>query len=389
MPENRQTNEDDKHDDSLKAHISRIPTKFTKENVERILKERLGGNTGKDDDDDAEDEEYDASVELIYPHSDDEEEGGGDGENTKDTENYDDDRGEERKDDNANKEHRGFGFVTFSSETVLQRALKLETIRGGRKANSSKQHTMYIRPYTSTEEDQNKCYLWTQNRCPYGDECKFTHAGPGGCKEQQPAGEKKKGRCFAYKKGKCDKREDCPFSHDFEVKPTATTTDKSTKKIDSEKDCINWKTKGKCRKGDVCPYRHDPKKQEAALLKKQQKQQKTNDDADADAAEKQDKEKQPLSVRVFGLNYETTEGDIREFFKECGKIQDITFPIFDDSGRSKGYCGVWFSSPKAVAKAIELDGKELQGRWLQIQAGKMYLKQWEQNHPPVKKQRIS
>ena len=88
-----------------------------------------------------------------------------------------------------------------------------------------------------------------------------------------------------------------------------------------------------------------------------------------------------MSVRVFGMNYETTEEDIRSFFAECGPIQDVTFPIFEDSGRSKGYCGVWFSSPKAVSKAVELDGQELQGRWLRIQAGKMYLKQWEELHP--------
>jgi RNA recognition motif-containing protein len=58
---------------------------------------------------------------------------------------------------------------------------------------------------------------------------------------------------------------------------------------------------------------------------------------------------------------------------------ELTFPRFEDSGRSKGYCGILFQSPKAVAKAIELDGKELHGRWLQVQAGKMYLKQWEEH----------
>ena len=114
----------------------------------------------------------------------------------------------------------------------------------------------------------------------------------------------------------------------------------------------------------------DVPQEEQALEKKQEKKRKGGEE----------KEKQPLSVRVFGMNYETTENDIREFFQDCGKIQDVTFPIFDDSGRSKGYCGVWFCSPKAVQKAVELDGQELHGRWLRIQAGKMYLKQWEELH---------
>jgi RNA recognition motif-containing protein len=78
------------------------------------------------------------------------------------------------------------------------------------------------------------------------------------------------------------------------------------------------------------------------------------------------------------LNYDTTEDDVRDYFKDCGPIVEITFPTFEDSGRSKGYCGVLFQSPKAVAKAVEKDGMELHERWLSVQAGKMYLRQWEQ-----------
>ena len=141
---------------------------------------------------------------------------------------------------------------------------------------------------------------------------------------------------------------------------------------DSEKDCINWKTKGKCRKGDACPYRHDEEILKAILAKKKRKI--------GEEEERAEKTSQPLCVRVFGLNYDTTEEDVRHFFRDCGKITEVTFPKFEDSGRSKGYCGIVFQSPKAVAAAVELDGQDLQGRWLQIQAGKMYLKQWEEHH---------
>ena len=55
-----------------------------------------------------------------------------------------------------------------------------------------------------------------------------------------------------------------------------------------------------------------------------------------------------------------------------------SFPMYDDSGRSKGYCGVLFTSPKSVEKAVALDGSELHGRWLRIQEGKMYLKKLEE-----------
>lgn len=143
-----------------------------------------------------------------------------------------------------------------------------------------------------------------------------------------------------------------------------------------DKDCINWKTKGKCRKGDKCPYRHDEAVRQAFLDKKEKK---------AEKKRKLEKKPQPLSVRVFGLNYDSTEEDVRNYFKHCGVIKEITFPIFEDSGRSKGYCGVLFVSPKATEKACELDGQELHGRWLSVQPGKMYLKKWEQMETDRKK----
>jgi RNA recognition motif-containing protein len=352
-------------EEGYKIHISRVPTKFTEEIVQRILEDQFGANAV-------------ATVELILPRREEEEEQqqqeGGE-------QNDDADPQPEEKE----KTHRGFGFVTFQTEQAQSHALKLQRIKGGQKATSIKLHTMYLRPYAENEEDHNVCYLWSQQRCPYGDECKFTHSGPGGCKptfvvDDANRAKKKKGKCFLYKKGKCAKGDACPFSHDFD-----NSTKKEIKSVGvllpkSEKDCINWKTKGKCRKGDKCPYRHDEQVQKLALKKLKKKIDKNDNQ----------KEKQPLSVRVFGMNYESTEQDIRDFFSECGPIQDVTLPVFEDSGRSKGYCGVWFSSPKAVAEAVALDGQELMGRWLRIQAGKMYLKQWEEFHqPPAKRAKTS
>ena len=77
------------------------------------------------------------------------------------------------------------------------------------------------------------------------------------------------------------------------------------------------------------------------------------------------------------LNYDTKEEDIRSLFGNCGPIVDITFPTFEDSGRSKGYCGILFQSPRVVEQALLLHETELHGRWLSVQAGKMMLKQWE------------
>lgn len=120
------------------------------------------------------------------------------------------------------------------------------------------------------------------------------------------------------------------------------------------------------------------KLRDVALAKKanQNSSNKRKHNAD-DNAVTNNKVKQPLCIRVFGMNYDTKEEDIRSLFGDCGPIVDITFPTFEDSGRSKGYCGILFQSPKAVEKALLLHETELHGRWLSVQAGKMMLKQWE------------
>jgi RNA recognition motif-containing protein len=245
-----------------------------------------------------------------------------------------------------------------------------------------------------------------------------------------------KTKCWEFlKKGSCRQGDDCPYWHDPErccravTNAAVTTNDKeegknktttssktSTKRPDAGKDCIDWKTKGKCRRRETtCPYRHDEALRDKVLAKRQQQRQQqepqettkndnkkkrpmnnmtttttTGDNNDSKEStknvgpptkkkqKKMNKVKQPLSVRVFGLNYDTTIDDVRTFFAECGTIQTITFPTFDDSGRSKGYCEVLFTSPKAVDAALQLHETELHGRWLSIQAGKMLVRQWQE-----------
>jgi RNA-binding proteins (RRM domain) len=284
---------------------------------------------------------------------------------------------EDQENEDQEKEHRGFAFVTLSTTAKRNEAIEKGTIRAKVKETSKRKYTLYIRPIIRQEEnvsteDLDVCYLWKKFRCPYGNDCKFKHIGEGGCEEKKSSmeeGKRSKQKCFAYRtKGVCKLGEKCPFRHDFEPKKTSNIP---PNKSEQEKDCINWKTKGKCRKGDKCPYRHDEGVREMLLAKKEKK-------ADKKKRGREEKIPQPLSVRVFGLNYDTTEEDVRAYFEHCGTIKEITFPIFDDSGRSKGYCGILFVSPKATEKACELDGQELHGRWLSVQPGKMYLKQWEQ-----------
>jgi hypothetical protein len=390
--EQQQLDHNGDDDTECKIFVSRIPDTFSEKSVERLLQEQLGEGAVLE-------------VAMAYPKVEEGAEGG-EGEEDQQQENRQRSNQHQPPDDVVRK-HRGFGFVRVDTAERAQQAFALKTVRGGAKASSKRMHILYLRPVFPKDKDgeepteggvsggEGSCYLWEANRCPYGDDCKFSHQGAGSCIDYSkidanaPGTGKKK--CFAFKKGKCKAGDDCPYSHDFVVatnntkqtsESTSTTTGSSTITIPkNEKVCINWKTKGKCRKGDKCPYRHDEAVREAGQAKRASKKgtttTKLNGGAGGQEATASSKVRQPLWVRAFGLNYDSTQEDIRTFFQDCGPIMEVNFPTFEDSGRSKGYCGVRFQSPNAVDKAIDLNGKELHGRWLSVQAGKMYLRQWE------------
>jgi len=393
-------------DDAFKAFLSRIPQTFDDVSIKRIVEEKFGENCVVD-------------VSILYERLDDDGEARGRESNHDDAENNTKQRGKK----SMEQRHRGFAFVTFSTLEQCQRAIEEGTVRGSAKPTSKRRHTLYIRPVvrdeendvevsTSNEHDveggnKNICFLWKKFRCPYGDDCKFSHEGEGGCANHDAEGKSKAEdgsakssgqKCFAFKKrGKCKLGDKCPFSHDLErSKSTATDGEPSKQQrqtvskngdIDarqasdrSQKDCINWKNKGKCRKGDKCPFRHDKSIREKILSKKNKTGTSSIEEQEPkkNKRKREEKNRQSLSIRVFGLNYSTTEEDVREFFQECGIITEITFPTFEDSGRSKGYCGILFASPKAVQKAVGKNGTELHGRWLSVQEGKMFLRKWEE-----------
>lgn len=397
------SHDDDDDDDDRKAFLSRVPTRLDDVALLALLRREFG-----------DDAVVDARTARSKEADDDDDDGGGDRPRTTDA------------DADAPPSHRGFAFVTFSSADARRVAVERATVRWDENDDANehgddarktrprkrKRRTMYLAPVDrttsggrSSETDADAvgattaaaatgvCFLWRAGRCTRGDACRFAHEGEGRCvpatTELSCKERRKKKTCFSFRKtGACKRGDDCPFSHDVAVvrtsepNKTGDDADAPTSSLDfvvvvdkKDKDCINWRTKGKCRKGDACPYRHDPRVRDEALRKQEAKKKKKNKWNDETA-----KPRRPLRIRVFGLNYDTTEDRVREFLADCGPIVEMEFPTFDDSGRSKGYCGVLFQSPKAVDKAVALDGAELDGRWLRIQPGKMYLKQWEAHH---------
>ena len=56
------------------------------------------------------------------------------------------------------------------------------------------------------------------------------------------------------------------------------------------------------------------------------------------------------------LSFETKENDLRDFFREIGKLNAVRIS-YNNMGRSKGYAHVEYKYPEDVDKAIhKLDG---------------------------------
>jgi hypothetical protein len=393
-PEYDGDGDDGGDEDGRKAFLSRIPQMFDSDAVKRVMESEFGEGCVED-----------VAIVRERPPDDDDDDGGGErgggggggGGGGKDGEHG----------------HRGFGFVTFATRAHRDRAVGAGTARGPATPGSSRRRTMYV---TAVVRDGNgggggggggggaapggrddACFLWKKGRCPYGEGCKFAHVGGGGCAPASASAAKKK------KKTRSRREEGGEDEEGRLMGSSAASNDDvgggKEKRDKSQVDCINYKNKGKCRKGADCPYRHDAsalrgksraKGGGCVIIGGEGEGGGGDGHGDGDRTEEEeepkrskrgdraDKVRQSLSVRVFGLNYETTEKDVREYFAHCGKIMEVTFPTWEDSGRSKGYCGVLFTSPKAVEAAVLLDGNELHGRWLRVQEGKMYLKKWEE-----------
>jgi len=70
---------------------------------------------------------------------------------------------------------------------------------------------------------------------------------------------------------------------------------------------------------------------------------------------------------VNGLAYESSEADVRYFFEECGDIERINLPKYQNSDRNIGYCHVRFSRRRYARRALKLSGKYLDKRYLRIE----------------------
>ena len=80
-----------------------------------------------------------------------------------------------------------------------------------------------------------------------------------------------------------------------------------------------------------------------------------------------------LTAFIRNLPYESTEKEIGDKFRPCGKIKAIRMVYNSKNKKFKGFCYIDFKEHNGLLKALELNGKDFKGRNLQVD--------FEQNKP--------
>ena len=77
---------------------------------------------------------------------------------------------------------------------------------------------------------------------------------------------------------------------------------------------------------------------------------------------------------IGSLPWAVNNDSLRDLFAQYGEITDAVVIMDRDSGRSKGFGFVTFASQDSAEKALEMDGKEVEGRKIVVNKSKPQVK---------------
>ncbi len=75
-------------------------------------------------------------------------------------------------------------------------------------------------------------------------------------------------------------------------------------------------------------------------------------------------------IYIGNIPYTTKEQDLEEVFTSFGQIDEVTLIKERETGRSRGYGFITYSSKEAADKALTMDGKDFMGRKLRVNLAK-------------------
>ena len=73
---------------------------------------------------------------------------------------------------------------------------------------------------------------------------------------------------------------------------------------------------------------------------------------------------------VGSLPWSITSDSLKALFAEFGEVTEAIIINDRETGRSKGFGFVSFATPEAAQKALELNGKEIEGRTIVVNVAK-------------------
>lgn len=73
---------------------------------------------------------------------------------------------------------------------------------------------------------------------------------------------------------------------------------------------------------------------------------------------------------VGNLAFTATEADVEAIFSEYGALDEVRLITDRDSGRSRGFAFVTFSAQQDAESALEMNGKEMNGRNMVVNIAK-------------------
>lgn len=71
-------------------------------------------------------------------------------------------------------------------------------------------------------------------------------------------------------------------------------------------------------------------------------------------------------IYVGNLSYSTTSDDLQNEFSDCGEIEKVQLITDRETGRSKGFAFITFTSASALDAALEKNNQDVQGRAIRV-----------------------
>ena len=86
---------------------------------------------------------------------------------------------------------------------------------------------------------------------------------------------------------------------------------------------------------------------------------------------KEKNQKKTNGIFISGIPYLTKEEELKDLFSKYGTITEIKLPKYQDSGKNRGYCHIYYESKKSALKALELNNYTIGKRYLIVEMAKM------------------